>query len=231
MDVPERRRLLDRLYQLAAEHSRRVGPPRLLRDATGHDGWPSHGVYLVFEPGEYREDGSTPRIVRVGTHGLSAASRATLWGRLRTHRGSKQGRSAGGGSHRASVFRLHVGTALINRGGTPEAAPTWAQGSSAPPGARDRELELERAVSEHISSMEVLAIEVADRHDRAAVERSCIALLSNAGRPTIDPPSRNWLGHDADRASVRRSGLWNVNYVEAVPSPSDLDVVWRHLER
>jgi len=48
------------------------------------------------------------RVVRVGTHGLKTGSTSTLWGRVHQHRDTREG----GGNHRGSVFRLHVGQAL-----------------------------------------------------------------------------------------------------------------------
>lgn len=101
-----RERDLTEFYSLLG----RLGSPRRLFGATGRDGWPTHGVYFFFEDGELRADG-TPRVVRVGTHGLAITSRTRLWQRLAQHRGTLKG----GGNHRASIFRRHVGTALIRR--------------------------------------------------------------------------------------------------------------------
>ena len=114
----ERREHLDHFYELLGE-------------LEGGLGWPKRGVYFFFEPGELREDGRTPRGDRVGTHGLKAGSRSTLWGRLRQHRGSLGGELAGGGNHRGSVFRLHVGSALLRREGLESRYPTWGVGSLA----------------------------------------------------------------------------------------------------
>lgn len=215
---------LDHLYDLLDQLAIEVGGPRLLAECTGRDGWPTHGVYFFFEPGEVREHGETPRVVRVGTHALTATSKTKLWDRLRTHRGHIGGRNPGGGNHRGSIFRLHVGTALISRGkGYPRAAETWGQGSSAPRDIRDREVALEQAVSQHIGKMPVLWVAVPDRHDRATIERSCIAVLSNRSGRAIDPPSADWLGRHADPEAVRESGLWNVNHVDHVPSPEGLE--------
>ena len=111
-DVGEFYRILD---QLAA----RLGGPRRLRECTGRSGCPPQGVYFFFEDGENRADGGR-RVVRVGTHALTATSKATLWGRLSQHRGHLAGRNPGGGNHRGSVFRRHVGAALIRRGGLPD---------------------------------------------------------------------------------------------------------------
>src|SRR5690606_16615513 len=109
---------------------------------------------------------------------------------------------------------LHVGTALITRDGWPEAAESWGRGASADTGTRLRERALERAVSDVIGAMPVLWLDVPDREARRAMERDLIALLSNADRDPIDPPSPRWLGRFAARAAIRRSGLWNVNHVE-----------------
>lgn len=219
MKQTNRAQVLDELYSLLEAAAQLHGGPRLLRNATGRDHWPTHGVYFFFEPGELREDGATPRVVRVGTHALTESSKAKLWTRLRAHRGKLGGRNPGGGNHRGSVFRLHVGTALIERDGYPEAATSWASRSTAPREVRDREVVLEQAVSRHIGAMTVVHVAVMDRLLRAAIERGCISLLTNFDREPIDPPSPGWLGSYADREAVRRSGLWNVDHVRAEPEP------------
>jgi hypothetical protein len=141
----ERRRDLDRLYGLLAELRERLGGYKYLRDCNGRMNWPKRGVYFIFEDGELREDGKTPRVVRVGTHAVSAGSRTTLWRRLSQHRGTLGGTYGSGGSHRASVFRFHVGTALLKsrpeRFGT--ATHSWGRRSTADGLTRAGELDLE----------------------------------------------------------------------------------------
>ena len=56
-----------------------------------------------------------------------------------------------------------------------------------------------------------------------AANFAAIALLSNYNKPTLDPPSQNWLGHRSDRERVRKSGLWNQNHVEEPYDPAFLD--------
>ena len=112
------------------------------------------------------------------------------------HQGTRGGSNPGGGNHRGSVFRLHVGTALINRDTwTNDVAGKWAVGSSASRETRDREYPLERAVSDHIRAMPFLWLAVDDEPGpaslRAYIERNAIAPLSSyhsQGRP-IDQPS------------------------------------------
>lgn len=226
-----RPRAIERLYGLLDRLRARLGGPRRLESATGADGWPERGVYFFFEPGECRDDGESPRIVRVGTHDGGEGSASTLWDRLRQHRGSP-----GGGTHRASVVRLHVGTALLERdpGWDDELGALWVADSPTPE-VRDREVELERAVSSHIGSMPLLWLPVDDvpgpGNDRGVIARNAVALLSNVGEADpVDLPSEEWLGRHARSLAVRWSGLWNVDHVEEDWDEGFLDVLEGHVE-
>jgi len=183
---------------------------------------PPQGVYFFFEDGENRADGSR-RVVRVGTHALTQTSQATLWGRLRQHRGQLAGRNPGGGNHRASVFRRHVGAALIRRDGVPEALLASWLDRHRPPGERaSQEADIEREVSRHIGAMPFLWLSVPGRADRGYLESNSIALLSClTGGP--DLPSASWLGRYAERAEIRGSGLWNVEHVTRPYEPRFLE--------
>lgn len=208
---------LQRFYALLARLKDFPGQ-RLRLDAADASHFSARGVYFFCEPGEIRSlSPDSPRIVRVGTHAVSIGSKSTLWGRLRTHLGTR----AGGGNHRGSIFRLHVGAALLARDGA--LLPTWGVGSSAPPAVRNdasiraAEALLERKVSSFIGAMTVLWIDVPDEPSpnsvRASIERNAIALLSNRFKP-VEPASAGWLGRSSPRNEIRRSNLWNLNYVD-----------------
>lgn len=206
----------------------RVGGERQLRACNGRMSWPRRGVYFFFEPGENRKSGAGLRVVRVGTHAVSKGSGTTLWTRLRTHRGSL----SGGGNHRGSIFRLHVGTALLARGDYPDVVRrSWGRGSSAPREVRRAEHGLECAVSEYIGKMPFLWLGVDDepgpKSMRKYIERNAVALLSAVSRLRIDPPSDGWLGHSCRHEVVRASGLWNVNHVYEDYNPGFLDLFER----
>ena len=222
----DRRRDLDRFCELLDRLSARLGGPRRLGQCGGADGWPERGVYFFFEEGELRE-GGLPRVVRVGTHAVRDSQRS-LWQRLADHRGTLSGARPGGGNHRRSIFRLHVGTALLSRDHyPPEVRRAWKT-REANPELRDTEHDLERAVSGHIGRMPFLWLAVPDApgrdSHRAYIEANAIGLLSNFGRAPVDPPSPSWLGRWADAPKVRESGLWNVNHVDGSYTPGFLDV-------
>lgn len=231
----DRAELVDDFYVLLDALAHRSGGPRLLGECSATSGWPMRGVYFFFEPGERRTDGMHARVVRVGTHGLRPA-KSTLWGRLSQHRGTVGGALAGGGNHRGSIFRLHVGEAMLARGGFPEeVSSTWGKGGSAPASVRAAEYPLECAVSTYIGAMPMLWLEVDDEpspaSDRGVIESGAIALLSNRHRSPLDPPSPTWLGRDSSRPLIRGSGLWNVRHVDEAVTAGFLSTLARYVER
>ncbi len=222
---------LDRLYALLNELSDRARGPRRLIDCDGRMGWPQRGVYFFFEPGETRRDGS-PRVVRVGTHALKPGSDTTLWGRLSQHRGT----GSGGGNHRSSIFRRHVGTALLLGDkdlATDPSHATWGR-KSADAAIRALELDHERRVSHLIRHMPFLWLPVDDpagpTSDRGHIEAGTIAILSRLSNAAADSPSPGWLGKHSNREAIVGSGLWNINHVRNPRNPDTLTILehWVH---
>jgi hypothetical protein len=213
----------ERFYALLNALMEKVGRPRL-RDCSAQHGLPRQGVYFFFEDGETRAGGRAPRVVRIGSHALSAQSRTRLWHRLRQHRGTLAGRHPGGGNHRGSVFRQHVGTALLNsQTWPPEIHETWLR-DRVDAQARAAEQPLERAVSTHIGAMPVACLAVPDWEHRDVIEANAIALLSRrTGGP--DQASPGWLGLHAANELVRTSALWNVKHIDAIYDPAFLDLL------
>lgn len=204
---------LCRFYAALAELEARLGGWLHLETSSRGDIRADRGVYFFFEPGEVRGGPrSRLRVVRVGTHGLGAGARSSLWSRLRQHRGI----AAGGGNQRGSVFRRHIGGALMEAG---LLAPVqgWESGSNAAPAQRMAESDAEREVSRVIRHMPFLHLPVGDAAGpdsaRGYVERNAIALLSSPMACALDPPSPGWLGWHARAPEIRRSGLWNVRHV------------------
>ena len=218
--VLDRREAVERFYGDMARLAARSGLMRLPDLLKGD--LPARGVYFFFDPDEATPHGKAmPRLVRVGTHAVSAGSKASLRTRLRAHLGT----AAGLGNHRSSVFRLHVGEAMSSRDGSTARFPSWGSGQSAGAEVIGEEAELEREVSRYISRLLVLCLDVDDEPGkgsmRAVIERHSIALFTESRAP-LDPPSANWLGSHSRQVAIRGSGLWNVR---AVGERADLQVV------
>lgn len=209
--IKKRRAAIARSYGMFDHLAKRVGLRRL-RDILAGE-LPKQGVYFFFDDNEPTKfSAAVPRLVRVGTHGVSAGSVATLRNRLRTHLGTR----AGAGNHRASVFRLHVGRAIIERDGLQEFYPNWGKGQSASKDITEVEAPLESKVSEYIGNLKVLFIPVLDTAGtgsmRATIERQFIAMFTE-DHCSIEESSPKWLGRFSDKASIKDSGLWNVRDV------------------
>ncbi len=196
---------------------------RRLSECDGRSGWPERGLYLIFEPNELLHGRKfkplSHRVTRVGTHAVSKGSKATLWNRLSTHRGT----NAGTGNHRSSIFRLHVGAALIAKHPTKWRIPTWGVGQIAPAETQNKERKLEEEVSTIIGAMRVLWLDVPDepgpQSDRAFLERNAIGLLSRAySLSAYRAPT--WLGTSSSNINISLSGLWNLNHLNMIPDSS-----------
>jgi hypothetical protein len=228
-DKMSTRRLNDivRFYELLDRLEHLIGGARRLSDCHGRLSWPQRGVYFFMENDEPRSDSGTgPRVVRIGTHAVTATSGATLWKRLSQHRGTAR---SGGGNHRGSVFRLLVGAALIGKG--EHACDSWAdKESSATPETRAGELTLEQAVTRHIGEMPFVWLGVDDAPGKES-ERGAIALLSNFEKKPLDGPSRHWLGRCSSSLTVRESGLWNQYHVQEDYDSAFLDLMESWIER
>ncbi|MBN2133341.1 MAG: hypothetical protein JW741_27835 [Sedimentisphaerales bacterium] len=204
---------LDHFYESLGKLDQSLGGKRILSQCNGKIDWPKRGVYFFFEESEFRAGrASQPRVVRVGTHMVSTGSKATFWHRLRTHRGTEDGR----GNHRGSIFRLHVGKSLMARSNGKIRVPSWGEGQTASAATRKQEEDLERKVSQYLGKLPFLWLAIPDSagptSDRAYIERNSIGLLSNCLDP-LDTPSDTWLGRYSSSEEIRGSGLWNVNHV------------------
>lgn len=188
---------------------------------------PNQGLYLFFEPTEVCQGSSRLRVVRIGTHAVSKGSKSTLWSRLKTHLGTSDG-----GSHRSSIFRLHVGAALRARRQETQ-PPSWGLGMTASPETREAEKGLEAEVTRFMRSLRVAWLDIGDPassvSDRAILECQLIGFLSNQLNPH-DPPSSGWLGLHSPTTEIVRSGLWNIRSTSTVALTGFLDLFEFYVE-
>lgn len=216
---------IQRFYDILGLLIDKGGGPRRFAECTIEMDWPLKGVYFIQQPGELRkETGEGHRIVRVGTNGLKKGSQATLWDRLKQHKGNI---NDGGGNHRSSIFRSLIGRALINRNGV--SYHDWGRCNTGQLTVKAHEQPIEQAVSALIGEMSVICLSISDETGpnslRGYIEENSIALLSNLGREKIDPPFPEWLGFDCERELVSGSGLWNSRHVKQDYHPDFLEVM------
>lgn len=207
---------LNYFYDILMELQSKTGTRILATCNIGME-WPQQGVYFFFEPGELRDNGKQMRVVRVGVSQSSESPQSPLWDRLREHRGTISGKFSGGGNHRMSKFRYHVGSALINRDNL--VCPSWEELDSYNASIRQEEHPLEMQVSDIISNMPFLWLST-DRSSHPEqlnqfIKRNAVALLSNyRNQVALDLHSPNWLGRYCPNDAIRLSGLWNYRSVD-----------------
>ena len=203
---------------------------RRIEATNGRQTWPSRGVYFILAPNNSGARRHMPRIVRVGTHAVSQGSKTTLWDRVSTHRGT----AAGGGSHRSSIFRLHVGRAWARFAEAEVWPDSWAKGQSAALEVRQFEERLEQQVSRLIGAMQVVWLDVDDapspHSERAYIERNAIGLLSRLGLLNANVEA-DWLGQFSSEWRIASSGLWNLNHVFRRPDPDFVERLTVAVER
>ena len=149
------------------------------------------GVYIIFEKGE--KYGSYDRITRVGK------AEKSLLSRLKQHfvREDKD----------HSIFRKHVGGALLNKEGL--SLDDWNK-----KGVKDQGVEKE--VSEYRKeNVTFCVIPLADKEEIRILEKTLIEVLAAFNRSYLVAngkaiQSNNWLGNYSVNQKVKSTGLWNV---------------------
>ena len=166
---------------------------------------PVSGIYIFYEKGEkcYLGESETDRIVRIGTH----KSDGRFPGRIRQHYGQVNSLR---GNKNSSVFRKHVGSALISRTNRddPRLKDWIKQGE---PGTS----EIEELVSLELrNNFTFVCFTVDTKEERLSLESGLIAILSQF---PPGQPSDNWLGKYAASPDIVRSGLWNTQHINSTP--------------
>ena len=173
---------------------------------------PLDGLYLFFERGELAEcRGLTvDRIVRVGTHRVNGRFRK----RVLQHYGPV---SPLGGNRRGSIFRKHVGAALLRKADPYDTGLKDWLAKNGPP-FPTLEAEVSRTLRGNFT---FVCFPVDNREERLRLEGGLIALLA---QHPLRGPSTGWLGRHALAGEIRSSGLWNVQHIADDPiTPADLE--------
>lgn len=239
---PTRPPTLQALYDSLGELNERTDGPYYLDAVDGTLDWPERGIYIFFSPDTDLacDPVSEAEIVRIGTVGAQANSTNSLWRRLRIHRGSFSGKYAGGGYHRSSIFRHHVGRSIIERDGLEDEYPEWntphstLRNENRTTEVRAQEHPLEKQVTDYICSLPFLVVDIPGEpgrdSDRSRLETNLIALLSHARRTTPGLKSDTFLGNHSPRAEINKTGLWNIDHVNAFYTDSVVSELESYIE-
>jgi len=208
---------LNRFYGLIGKLEKGLKGKRYFNQDYGKSYWPDGGVYFIFEESQNRKnDLNGMRVTRVG----KSSSLSRRWNQHR-------GKAGGGGNHRISALRSHVGNAFISKDRLDVA--TWNEDDVPKSSVPSAEVLVERLVSEFIRNrMQLLWLSVPSASVRSYIEENSIAILSNETNP-IDKPSIDWLGNHSPEVEIRLSGLWNVQHVRELYEPGFLDVLEKYV--
>ena len=158
---------------------------------------PRNGIYFFYEQGEFCRKFNVirPRIVRVGTHRKQDRFRS----RIRQHlRGNKNG----------SVFRKHLGGALLRRGNPSDSRlDKWLTNGT--PTLKEVEELVTYELAAHFTFK---CFMVADKRERLDLEERLIATLAKC--PACES-SKKWLGLYAASEEIRQFSLWNVQHTDS----------------
>ncbi|MDP2858740.1 MAG: hypothetical protein Q8P50_12280, partial [Bacillota bacterium] len=166
---------------------------------------PSSGIYFFYEKGETIRLGglAVDRIVRVGINRSNGRFRS----RIRGHYGRV---SRLGGNKNGSVFRKHLGGALLRRADPADPRLTgWLQQDGPTYAEVEREVSL---VLRH--NLTFACVRVEDADERKNLESALIALLA---QEPLGQPSPAWLGAYAASEDIRNLGLWNTQHIHSEP--------------
>ena len=180
-----------------------------------------------------------PRIVRVGTHRngnfRSRIAEHFLLNERKMVFTQDQLRP-----HDRSIFRCHIGGALLNKVGDPylsvwEKNLTERKMRDANRHLRDigKEVTIERAVTQILrQEFSFKCIEISDETQRMGsqgLERALIGTLASCPRCS---PSKEWLGRYSPKVRIRESGLWLIHHLTAASlSSAQMDLMTAAIER
>jgi len=186
---------------------------------------PENGIYFFYEKGEVWGHGENqPRIVRIGTH-----REGNFRSRISEHFLLNDAKMNFGATrpppHDRSIFRKHIGRALLNRSHSPYLG-VWnidfMKRENLRQYAHLRDIEKERRIEAEITrllreefSFRFVVLEgQAARMGSGGLEAR---LIGTVARCDTCQPSPDWLGQYSPEEKIRQSGLWLVHHLRAEP--------------
>lgn len=201
---------------------------------------PTNGIYFFYERGEISGHNSEKqRIVRVGTH-----RDGNFRSRIAQHFLLDERKMAFTKDqpppHDRSVFRKHIGRALLNRARDPYLS-VWGKIDFTTPKIRNtkghlrdisKEVAIEQVVTQTLRQEFSLSyIEIQDEAQRMGSQGLERALIGTLARCPQCRPSAHWLGRYHPDPRISTSGIWLVHHLRAAPLSSvQMDLITAAIE-
>lgn len=190
---------------------------------------PSNGIYFFYQYGETWGHGDfSQRIVRVGTH-----RQGNFHSRIGEHFVLNERKmnfdSSRPRPHDRSIFRKHLGAAILNREGN-DYLRLWSknllksEARAAVLGERNIGLEtaIENEVTELLrGSFSFRFIRLEEERLRMGAEGLERALVGTLARCSQCRPSEEWLGLSSPNRHITEKGLWQLHYLKAAGLSED----------
>ncbi len=186
---------------------------------------PENGIYFFYEKGEVWGHGENrQRIVRIGTH-REGNFRSRIADHFLFNDAKMNFDVTRPPPHDRSIFRKHIGRALLNRSHSPY-LDVWnidfMKRKNLKQYAHLRDIEKEGRIEAEVTrllredfSFRFIVLEgQAARMGSAGLEARLIGTVAQCGTCR---PSSDWLGQYSPEGKIRRSGLWLVHYLRAEP--------------
>jgi len=186
---------------------------------------PMNGIYFFYEEGELCDHtGLKPRIVRVGTH-RDGNFRTRISEHFLPDERKMKFTADQPAPHDRSIFRKHVGRALLNKAGDPylsvwELEFTTRKARDAARHLRNvqKEVEIEREVTQILRQTFCFRfIEIPEQANRMGAQGLESAIIATVARCQVCAGSPKWLGIYAPNSKIRESGLWNIQHLNSLP--------------
>ncbi len=201
---------------------------------------PSNAIYFFYENGErWGHQGPKPRVVRVGTH-----RDGNFRSRIAEHFLFNEGKMAftedQPAPHDRSIFRKHIGAALLKKVDDPYFA-VWKI-DFIPRKTRDskrhlRDISKEKAIEKEVTQIlrqnfSFRFIDIAEQKQRMGNQGLERALIGTLARCPQCGPSDGWLGRYSPDVRIRESGLWLIQFLRADPlSQSQKSIITAAIKR
>jgi hypothetical protein len=186
---------------------------------------PENGIYFFYEKGEvWGHGGNQPRIVRIGTH-REGNFRSRIAEHFLLNEVKMNFDVTKPPPHDRSIFRKHIGRALLNQSHSPYIA-VWnidfMRRENLKRHAHLRDIQDERRIEAEVTrllredfSFRFVALEgQVARMGPGGLEARLIGTLA---RCEVCRPSPDWLGQHSPEEKIRQSGLWLVHNLRSEP--------------